>query len=66
MMNTVKLFELNHNFPLWLMLKKSLNMDKKLGIFIVFILILLFFYNLKQGLEVFKKEYRTTKKPENV
>ena len=48
------------------MLKKSLNMDKKLGIFIVFILILLFFYNLKQEIEVFKKEYRTTKKPENV
>ena len=30
-------------------------MDKKLGIFIVFILILLFFYNLKQEIEVFKK-----------
>ena len=37
------------------MLKKSLNMDKKLGIFIVLILILLFFYNLKQEIEVFKK-----------
>ena len=41
-------------------------MDKKLGIFIVFILILLCVYNVKQELEVFKKEYRTTKKPENV